>query len=622
LKNENLYQSLFESLRDAVWIASVDGIILDANPSTAEMLGYTLDEIIGSNVITYYQNPNDRSKFIEQVLEYGFVNDYQINMKKNNGEIITCLFTATLLKDKDSNIIGFQGIVRDITNRKKMEDKLKESEEKYKELVENVNSIIAKFDNNGKIIWMNDYGINYFGYKKEELIGKRWDETIIPRYDSKGEKLGDLAKRILESPNKYVRNINENLKKNGERVWINWTNNPIFDDNGNMAYIFSVGNDVTDYYKLQQELIESEEKIRAISNSAQDAIITIDNEGNITYWNKAAKNIFHYSLEEVIGKNLHFLLAPKKYHNDFSKGMEKFKASGEGNAIGKTLELSALRRNGEEFPIEISLSAVKIKDKWNAIGIIRDISGRKQIEKTLNQRTEALEKSNKELEEFAYIASHDLQEPLRMISSYVQLLQRRYKDKLDQDANDFIEYSVEGSIRMKALINDLLTYSRVGTKGKEFAPTDINVVLKKVLQNLQISIEENNANITIGPMPTILCDDIQMIQLFQNLIGNAIKFKGETPPIVSIRYNEENNDFIFSISDNGIGIEKEYYDRIFMIFQRLHTRDQYSGTGIGLAVCKKIVERHGGRIWLISKIGEGTTFYFSIPKKEVSDGGR
>ncbi|MCC7573130.1 MAG: PAS domain-containing protein, partial [Candidatus Methanofastidiosum sp.] len=154
MKNENLYQSLFESLRDAVWIASVDGIILDANPSTAEMLGCNLGKIIGSNVITYYQNPKDRSKFIEQVMKYGFVKDYQINMKKNNGEIITCLFTATLLKGKDGNIIGFQGIVRDITNRKKMEDKLKESEEKYKELVENVNSIIAKFDNSGKIIWM------------------------------------------------------------------------------------------------------------------------------------------------------------------------------------------------------------------------------------------------------------------------------------------------------------------------------------------------------------------------------------------------------------------------------------------------------------------------------------
>jgi len=371
---------------------------------------------------------------------------------------------------------------------------------------------------------------------------------------------------------------------------------------------------------IHRELIDSEQKFKAICNSAQDAIILIDNDGNIIYWNNSAENIFHYSEGEVLGKNLHKLLAPEKYHVNHFSAMEKFKATGEGNAIGKTLDLTALRKNGEEFPIELSLSAIKIKDKWNAVGIIRDTSERKKIEKLLKERTEALEKSNKELEEFAYIASHDLQEPLRMISSYVQLLERRYKNKLDQDANDFISYAVEGSARMKALINDLLAYSRVGTKGKEFAKTNISDILKKVLQNLQIALEENKVEISIGPMPVIMADDTQMIQLFQNLIGNAIKFKNKNPPKISIDCKEKNGNYIFSVSDNGIGIEKEYYDRIFMIFQRLHTRDKYPGTGIGLAVCKKIVERHGGSIWLESEVGKGTIFYFSIPKREALDG--
>lgn len=507
-----------------------------------------------------------------------------------------------------------------ILTSSRLERNIKSLDKNYYELVENVNSIIAKFDHDGKIISMNKYGLDFFGYSLSELIGKRWDETIVPKYDSTGRKLENLASEILKDLDKYGININENIKKNGERVWIHWTNKPIFDDIGNVLYILSVGNDITDNIRLHRELIDSEQKFKAICNSAQDAIILIDNDGNIIYWNNSAENIFHYSEGEVLGKNLHKLLAPEKYHVNHFSAMEKFKATGEGNAIGKTLDLTALRKNGEEFPIELSLSAIKIKDKWNAVGIIRDTSERKKIEKLLKERTEALEKSNKELEEFAYIASHDLQEPLRMISSYVQLLERRYKNKLDQDANDFISYAVEGSARMKALINDLLAYSRVGTKGKEFAKTNISDILKKVLQNLQIALEENKVEISIGPMPVIMADDTQMIQLFQNLIGNAIKFKNKNPPKISIDCKEKNGNYIFSVSDNGIGIEKEYYDRIFMIFQRLHTRDKYPGTGIGLAVCKKIVERHGGSIWLESEVGKGTIFYFSIPKREGLDG--
>lgn len=507
-----------------------------------------------------------------------------------------------------------------ILTSSRLERNIKSLDKNYYELVENVNSIIAKFDHDGKIISMNKYGLDFFGYSLSELIGKRWDETIVPKYDSTGRKLENLASEILKDLDKYGININENIKKNGERVWIHWTNKPIFDDSGNVLYILSVGNDITDNIRLHRELIDSEQKFKAICNSAQDAIILIDNDGNIIYWNNSAENIFHYSEGEVLGKNLHKLLAPEKYHVNHFSAMEKFKATGEGNAIGKTLDLTALRKNGEEFPIELSLSAIKIKDKWNAVGIIRDTSERKKIEKLLKERTEALEKSNKELEEFAYIASHDLQEPLRMISSYVQLLERRYKNKLDQDANDFISYAVEGSARMKALINDLLAYSRVGTKGKEFAKTNISDILKKVLQNLQIALEENKVEISIGPMPVIMADDTQMIQLFQNLIGNAIKFKNKNPPKISIDCKEKNGNYIFSVSDNGIGIEKEYYDRIFMIFQRLHTRDKYPGTGIGLAVCKKIVERHGGSIWLESEVGKGTIFYFSIPKREGLDG--
>ncbi|HXG31270.1 MAG TPA: ATP-binding protein, partial [Thermodesulfobacteriota bacterium] len=204
-------------------------------------------------------------------------------------------------------------------------------------------------------------------------------------------------------------------------------------------------------------------------------------------------------------------------------------------------------------------------------------------------------------------------EPLRMVASYMQLLERRYKDKLDNDAKEFISYAVDGSKRMQRLINDLLMYSRVGTRGKPFEQTDCNTVLDKALNNLKIAIEERKALVTHDPLPTVMGDPTQLIQLFQNLIGNAIKFCNGRRPEVHIGVESKSGDWLFSVRDNGIGIAPEYFERIFVIFQRLHNKEEYSGTGIGLAVCKKIVERHGGRIWVESELGKGTTFCFTIP---------
>jgi signal transduction histidine kinase len=238
---------------------------------------------------------------------------------------------------------------------------------------------------------------------------------------------------------------------------------------------------------------------------------------------------------------------------------------------------------------------------------------RKRMEVALREKTEKLARSNEDLGQFAYVASHDLQEPLRMVTSYVQLLAKRYQGKLDADANEFIDFAVDGAVRMRKLINDLLTYSRVGTQGKELSPTDSEAALAQSVKDLEVTIEENGALVTHDPLPTVMADRPQLGQLFQNLIGNAIKFRGNEPPRVHISASRNGSGWIFSVRDNGIGIAPEYSDRIFIIFQRLHSRQEYAGTGIGLAICKKIVERHGGHIWVESDVGKGATFCFSLP---------
>jgi PAS domain S-box-containing protein len=376
-------------------------------------------------------------------------------------------------------------------------------------------------------------------------------------------------------------------------------------------------------YKLEKKL----KKQADLLNLTHDAIIVHDMDDKITFWNRGAEERYGWYKEEVLGKVTHDLLKTE-FPDSLKETCEHFLYNGywEGELIhtkrgGEKITVSsrwALQKDENNIPIGFMEINSDITDRKNAEESLREAHNKLELkvqERTakLNSVVDELKRSNDELKQFAYVTSHDLQEPLRTISSFTQLLKRRYENKLGEDADEFIDYIVDGANRMQIMIKALLDYSRVNTRSSEFKPSNFEGILDQTLSSLKVAIEESDAIITIDSLPTIMVDDKQMIQLFQNLISNAIKFRKANENMkIYISCKKVGNNYIFSVSDNGIGIEPQFKDRIFEVFQRLHTRDEYSGTGIGLAICKKIVERHGGQIWVESEYGEGSTFYFTI----------
>ncbi|MHC4697720.1 MAG: PAS domain S-box protein [Planctomycetota bacterium] len=359
---------------------------------------------------------------------------------------------------------------------------------------------------------------------------------------------------------------------------------------------------------LVRRLQQSEARTRAILETAADGILTISDRGVIESFNNAAEEIFGFAAQDVIGQSAGMLLPPSP--NGGQEGLLARDTERRGRRVYR--ETVGRRRDGTQFPMELAISEVRQPGRPVFTAIVRDITERKEAEERLARTLAELERSNEELQQFANVASHDLQEPLRMVASYTQLLEKRYKDKLDGDASEFIQFAVDGATRMQRLIDDLLTYSRVGARPRAFEPADCTSVLDHAIADLRVSIDENEATIAHDGLPTVMGDPQQLRQLFQNLIGNAIKFRSAETPHIRIAAERNRSGWIFSVRDNGIGIDPRYKDRILVIFQRLHSTDEYPGTGIGLAICKRIVERHGGRIWMESEVGKGTTFYFTI----------
>jgi PAS domain S-box-containing protein len=345
-------------------------------------------------------------------------------------------------------------------------------------------------------------------------------------------------------------------------------------------------------------------------------MVVVNQSGEIVLLNVQAEKQFGYSRDELLGQKVTNII-PEGFAERLAADGRRSPEAALAQVIGTELELTARRKNGSAFPIELMLSPLESEEGLLVTAAIRDITARKEAEAHLVQKVAELSRSNEELAQFAYVASHDLQEPLRMVASYTQLLSRRYKGRLDSDADEFIAFAVDGAGRMQRLIQDLLEFSRVGTKGRELVETSSEVALGQALVNLRRAIQTSSAVVTHDPLPAVLADTAQLTQLFQNLVGNAIKYQKSGIPQVHISAAKNGGrKWVFSVQDNGLGIDPIYFERIFGMFQRLHKREEFDGTGIGLAICKKIVERHGGHISVESQPGQGSTFRFALAESE------
>jgi PAS domain S-box-containing protein len=501
-------------------------------------------------------------------------------------------------------------LLKEINERKITEKNLIVEKSFSDSVINSLPGIFYMFDKRGKYVRWNKNYEDVSEYSAEDMT------KASPLDFFTGETKKKIASKILEVFTKGQTSVEgEFISKSGYRTPFFFTGRRL--KIGGKWYLVGMGIDITEQKEAEKAMKESEERYRTFVQNFHGIAFRSHMNWSPIFFHGDVEQITGYKEEDFINGNPGWDQVIQK--DDLKALMENYPPEkfSDPNYVAER-EYRIIHKNGKVRWVHDSLQSLKDNSGKPAFlqGALYDVTDRKQAEEKLQITLQDLERSNKELEQFAYVASHDLQEPLRMVSSYTQLLARRYQEKLDDDANEFIHYAVDGAKRMQVLINDLLAFSRVGTRGKPFESTDCNNVLKQTLLNLGPSINETRAAITTEKLPCVSADEGQLIQLFQNLIGNAIKFHNDELPQIHVNAESKDNDWIFSVKDNGIGISEEYKDRIFVIFKRLHNRNKYSGTGIGLAICKKIVDRHGGEIWVESESGKGSTFYFTIKRKE------
>ncbi len=607
-----LLESVIGSTPDAIYVKDPAGRYLLFNHGAELVTGKNAPDVLGRDDTFLF--PAEEAKTVmdgdRAVMDGGVAVNYDEHVTASDGTIHHFSSTKGPLFDHNGNVRGLFGFARDITARKTAEDDLVRTTAFLENLLDYANAPI--------VVWDSDLNITRFNHACERLTRRGADEVVGKhlRVLFPDESVDDSLLQIARTAQGVYWEAVEVpiLRADGQVRIAVWNSANIYDAEKRLVATIAQGTDVTESRATERKLRDSELRFRSIVDCSPTAIYLYHLESDdrlvLTAANPASDVIIGIDHSTLLGKTIEEAF-PNLVQTEIP---DMYRAIARGELPPRTFEIPY---GDNRFSGYYLVTVFQTGPDLVAVDFL-DISDRKRAEEELAARSEDLQRSNAELERFAYVASHDLQEPLRMVASYTQLLQRRYEGRLDADADEFIGYAVDGANRMQRLINELLAYSRVGSQGVEFVEADLEQVFGEVMKALSVSITESEAVIRHEPLPTVACDPTQIGQVFQNLIANAIKFRGEDAPLIYVGVESTEAEWVFSVQDNGLGIEPEYFERIFVIFQRLQSRADYPGTGMGLAICKRIVERHGGRTWVESTPGQGSTFYFTLPKRGES----
>jgi PAS domain S-box-containing protein len=617
---EGRYRGLLEAAPDAMVVVNQSGEIVLLNVQAERQFGYRRDELLGQRVTSIIpvgfaeRLIADDLRSTEDALAQQMGTGIELTGLRKDGDEFPIEIMLSPLESTEGTLVT--AAIRNISVRKAAETHLSQMEGRYRGLLEAAPDAMVVVNQGGEIVLLNVQAEKQFGYRRDELIGQKVTNIIPVGF---AERL--IADDLRSAEDALAQQIGTGieligLRKDGGEFPIEIMLSPLESAEGTL--VTAAVRNISVRKTAETHLSQMEGRYRGLLEAAPDAMVVVNQDGEIVLLNAQAEKQFGYSRDELLGQKVTNII-PAGFAERLIADDLRSVEDASTQQIGTGIELIARRKDGSEFPIELMLSPLQNAEGILVTAAIRDISVRKRAAVVLLEKVQELNRSNEELGQFAYIASHDLQEPLRMVASYTQLLSRRYKGKLDADADEFIAFAVDGASRMQRLIQDLLAYSRVGTKGKDLLETSSEVAFQQALVNLRGAIDESGAVVTHDPLPAIMADEVQLVQLFQNLVGNAIKYQSAGIPRVHVSAAKNGGKkWDFAVKDNGLGIDPQYFERIFGMFQRLHKRDEFAGTGIGLAICKKIVERHGGDISVESQPGQGSTFRFSLSQHSVN----
>jgi len=508
------------------------------------------------------------------------------------------------------------------------DEELRRNEESYRLLLDGVRDYaLYMLDAQGRIATWNSGAERITGYNAEEAIGKTAEIIFLPEdiVSGKQQQMIEVATRVGRYEEQGWRQ-----RKDGTCYWANLVLTAIRDEAGALIGFAKVSHDLTEQKRYEEALRKSEERTRSILESALDAIIVMDSSGVVHEWNPAAEQMFGYSREQAVGKPLADLIIPPYLREVHRTGLARYAVDGHGPMLNQRLETVAVRADGSEFPVELAITPTKANGSPMFTGYISDITERKRAEEQVKQlnaeleqrvqkRTQQLELANKELEAFSYSVSHDLRAPLRHINGFVEILQSTAGEVLDAESRGFLETIADSARQMGKLIDDLLAFSRMGRTELRFAPVKLESIVAESLRELRQEHEGRDVRWNIDPLPEVHGDPAMLRQVFINLLSNALKYsRTRDRTEIEIKADETVNEHIISVRDNGVGFDNAYAHKLFGVFQRLHPAQEFEGTGIGLAIVRRVIARHGGRVWAEGIVDEGATFFVALPKKPAA----